>query len=126
MGRAFGFIGLLIAVAIGGYLYTRQTQALGPGGATPKTTIDVTGARNDLIAIANAERRYWATNSKYVSLDELRSNGDISLATNGRGGYAYTVETSESGFKVVATYGGPDANAPKRLSVDETMTVKTE
>ena len=126
MGRALGFIGVLIAVAIGGYIYTKQTQSVAPGGTTPQTTIDVTGVRNDLIAIASAERRYFATNSKYATIDELRSNGDISLATNGRAGYSYSSEVSDSGFKIVATYSGPDANAPKRISVDETMAVKTE
>ena len=56
MGRAFGFIVLVIVVAIGGYLYMKQTQSVTSVGSNPETTIAVTAVRNDLLAIANAER----------------------------------------------------------------------
>ena len=125
MGRALGFIGLLIAVSVGAYIYSKQAQSL-PRGATPKTTVDVVGVRNDLIVIARAEERHLATDGKYVSLDELRSNGDISMPTNSRGPYSYSVETSENTFRVVATYSGADSSAPRSISVDQTMQVTTE
>ena len=126
MGKAVGFIGVLIAVAIGAYLYTKQMQSVAPGGTTPKTTIDTAGVRNDLVAIANAERRRLASDGKYVSLDELRSNGDISMPSNSRGPYTYTVEVGDQTFKVVASYSGPDPNAPRQLSIDQNMQIKTE
>ena len=34
-----------------------------PDWKPPKTTVDVVGVRNDLMAIANAERRYWVMSS---------------------------------------------------------------
>jgi hypothetical protein len=126
MGRALGFIGLLIAVGIGAFLYTKQAQSWAPGGGSPKTTIDVVGVRNELMVIANAERRRLASDGKYVSLDDLRSNGDISMPSNTRGPYTYTVETSEVGFVVRATYSGADSSAPRAISVDQTMQLVTE
>jgi hypothetical protein len=111
-------------VAIGLYLYSNQVQTLTPGGGDVSSTIDVVGVRNDLMAIANAERRYLATNGKYGSLDDLRENGDIHIPS--RPHYNYSAETSGSSFKIVATYLGPDPKAPKRISVDETMALKTE
>jgi len=124
MGRAFGFIVLVIVVAIGGYLYMKQTQSVTSVGSNPETTIAVTAVRNDLLAIANAERRYFASNGKYASLDELRTAGDITIPA--RPNYSYSAQTNETTFKIVAVYSGPDAKAPKRITVDETMTMTTD
>jgi len=132
MSRALGFIGLLIVLGIGAYIYMRQTQAVTPGGgaggtATPRSTIDVVGVKNDLIALANAERRHFASEGKYVSIDELRSSGDISMPTNHRGPYNYEAVTSDTSFRITATYSGPaNPDVPQTLSIDETMQVKTE
>jgi hypothetical protein len=124
MGRGFGFVMVLVVGAIGFYLYSSQVQTLTPGGGDVSSTIDVVGVRNDLMAIANAERRYLAINGKYGSLDDLRENGDIHIPS--RPHYNYSAETSAGSFKIVATYLGPDPKAPKRISVDETMALKTE
>jgi hypothetical protein len=126
MSRALGLIGVLIAAAIGIYLYTQQAQTASQGTANPRQTIDVTGVKNDLIAIAQAERRYFATESRYATIDELRSHGDISMPTNGRGPFTYSVEVSETGFRILATYTGPPGpDAPRNLSIDESMQITT-
>lgn len=128
--RAFGLIGLLIVLGVGAYVYKQQIQGVsGPGGsaANPRATIDVVGVRNDLIALASAERRYFASNGKYVSLDELISNGDVSMKTPTRGPYQYSSELVDDGFRIVATYNGPpDAAVPKMLAIDTTMQISTE
>jgi len=124
MGRAFGFILVVSVVAMGGYLYTKQAKSVTSVGSNPQTTVEVTGVRNDLLAIANAERRYFASNGKYVSLDELRTGGDISVPA--RPNYSYSAQTTESTFKIIAVYSGPDAKAPKRITVDETMAITTD
>ncbi len=124
MSRALGLVGVLIAAAIGIYLYTQQAQTASQGTANPRQAMDVTGVKNDLIAIANAERRYFATEGRYATLDELRSHGDISLPTNGRGPFTYSTEVSESGFRILATYTGPPGpDAPQNLSINETMQI---
>ena len=124
MGRSLGFIMVVIVAAVGGYLYTRQATSVTQVGSTPQTTIDVTAVRNDLLGIANAERRYFASNGKYVSLEELRANGDISIPT--RPNYSYSAQTTDTSFKIIATSSGPDPKAPKRIAVDETMTITTD
>jgi hypothetical protein len=110
------------------YLYMKNTVAVSPGTdgkATPQATIDITGVKNDLNAIAQAERRYWATNSKYVSIDDLRSNGDISMAKNGRGQYEYSAVFGDNNFRIVATFNGePVSGVPHSLSIDESMVLR--
>jgi hypothetical protein len=115
---------LLIVLAAGGYLYTRQLESVSHGGTAPTVVVDVVGVRNDLTAMANAQRRYWVTNSRYASLDELRSNGDIHIPA--RPFYTYSSVATDSGFKIVATYSGSDPKAPKRITVDETMKMTTD
>jgi hypothetical protein len=124
MSRSIGFIMVVIVAAVGGYLYTKQAKSVIEVGSTPQTTIDVTAVRNDLLGIANAERRYWASKGKYATLDELRTGGDISIPT--RASYSYSAQTTETGFKIVAVYSGPDPKAPKRIAVDETMAITNE
>jgi hypothetical protein len=128
MGRILGFIGLLIALAIGGYLYTRQAQstsgALGAGN--PRTAIDVTGVRNDLLAFANAEKQQYALEGKYLSLEELRAKG-TTIPAERRGPYTYAAEIGETSFRIVATYSGAEAaGAPRSLSISESMQIQTE
>jgi hypothetical protein len=126
MGRAVGFVSLLIAVAVGGYLYTRQsTSGMPSGAASPKAAIDLTGVRNDLLAIAQAEKRYHAMNSKYGSLAELRDNGDTNVSDS-RGPYSYSVDTSENGFVVRATYSGPEETLPRAVTIDQNLQYRNE
>jgi hypothetical protein len=122
MGRLFGFVSLLVVVGAGLYLFTKDAASVTPGGGAPTTIVDVTAVRNDLLAIANAERRYFATNGKYASLDDLRTNGDIPVPT--RPTYAYTAETSDNSFRIIATYSGTDPKAPRHISVDENMALR--
>src|SRR5215472_16129395 len=104
MSRAFGFLTLIIVVAVGAYIYMRQTQsALTAGTSSPTATVDLMGVRNDLLAIAQAERSHAAANGGYVSIDELRSRGELSMSRNNRGPYSYSADISESSFRIVAT-----------------------
>ena len=122
MGRMFGFVALLVVVGVGLYLYSKQVAEVTPGGTAPGTTVDVTGVRIDLLALANAERRYFATTGKYGSLAELQTNGDIQVPH--RATYVYSAEVRDSGFRIIATYSGSDPKAPKHVSIDETMSLQ--
>jgi uncharacterized protein (UPF0333 family) len=122
--RAFGLLALIGVVAIGAYVYTKQMEtATSAAGGAPTTAIDVTAVRTDLLALANAERQYWASNGKYASLDELQSNGGTHVPA--RPSYSYSAETGETNFKIVARYSGPDPKAPKTIAIDETMAITT-
>jgi hypothetical protein len=128
MTRVLGLIGLLIAMAIGFYLYTKSTQTTSSavGAATPRAAIDVTGVRNDLLAFASAEKQQFALEGKYLSLDELRAKGTV-LPQDRRGPYSYSADVSATSFRITATYSGPEmAGAPKSLSIGETMQIETQ
>src|SRR5215470_7610653 len=101
MGRAFGFLTLIIVVAVGAYIYMKQTQGVMSAGTTnPRSTVDLMGVKNDLLAMAQAERAYAATHSKFVSLDELRSDGALSMSRDRRGPYTYSAEVSDNDFHI--------------------------
>jgi hypothetical protein len=126
MTRVLGLLGLVIALAIGWYVYTQQAQtaSTAAGAGTPRAAIDVTGVKNDLLALASAEKQQFALEGKYVSLDELRAKG-VSMPSDRRGPYTYAAEVSGTSFRVIATYSGPEgAGAPKSLSIGETMQIE--
>jgi hypothetical protein len=129
MRQAMGLLSIVVVLAIGMYIYSKQVHTVTPEGVStnPVTTIDVVGVKNDIMSIAQAERAHYATNGQYVSLDELVSSGDLSFKRDHRDFYTYSIETSDSGFRVVATYNGPpNPNAPHTISVNENMEFSRE
>jgi hypothetical protein len=130
MSRSLGFIGLIIVVAIGAVIYMKQVQSVTPpaaeGGGNPTSTIDIAGVKNDLLAIAQAERAHQATAGKYISLDELIASGELTMKRTSRGPWTYSTEVTDTSFKVIATRSGPaSAGAPARFYVDESMQVRS-
>jgi hypothetical protein len=128
MGRAFGFLTLITVVAAGAYIYMRQTKSvMSAGTSSPTATVDLMGVRNDLLVIAQAERSHAALQGSYVSIDALRSGGDLAMPRNNRGPYNYSAEVSDSGFRIVATYAGPEnSGMPGALSIDQTMQISQQ
>jgi hypothetical protein len=127
MGRSIGFVGLLIVLAIGGYLYTHQGGGADTSTATAVHSVDVAGVKSDLLVLANAERSQFALDGKYLPLDELVSRGVVTMSRTGRPPYTYSAEIGGAGFRIVATYNGtPTAGSPRRISIDETMQVSSE
>jgi hypothetical protein len=127
MGRAFGFLSVVIVMAIGLYVFSKQAQSTSAaaGANSPKAAIDITAVKGDLISIATSERRYFATEGKYASLDELISANYVTVRRQ-RPPYTYEIETSSASFRVVATRSGDNTSAtPGRLSVDENMEFQT-
>jgi hypothetical protein len=125
MGRVFGFVTVMIVVAVGAYIYMRQTQSVtAPGSSSPTSTVDLMGVRSDLLAIAQAERSHAALQGSYASIEILRSQGELAMQRDNRGPYNYSAEISDSGFRIVATWpGGEAAGAPKTISIDQTMQI---
>jgi hypothetical protein len=123
MGRVLGFMGTIITMAIGMYIYSLQIKTLTPGAASgnAEEVATITGVKNDLIGIANAERGYLASQGKYASLDELTSGNYISMKGE-RQPYIYDVETTASSFRATATR--TTKGAPAQLWITETMQVQ--
>ncbi len=123
MGRIFGFLSLVIVLGVGMYIYSKQAQSSSAlaGANNPRAAINITGVKSDLVNIASAERRYFATEGKYATLDELISTNYVSVARQ-RLPYTYDIQTSGGGFRVTATRSGDDASGtPAQLSVDQDM-----
>jgi hypothetical protein len=124
MQRVVGLLGVLIACAIGIYIFTQQAKTSSPDAGNPRTEVDVTGVRMDLINMAQAERAYYAREAHYASLDDLRSSGDLLVRNDHRGPYSYSASYSDQGFEITATYQGPpQPEAPQSLHIDQNMQV---
>jgi hypothetical protein len=123
MGRLIGFVGTVVTLAIGMYIYSLQVKTLTPGAGSGNSedVVTITGVKNDLIGIANAERGYIATEGKYASLDELKAGNYISIRAE-RPPYVYDVETTSSSFRATATR--TTKGAPAQLWITETMQVE--
>lgn len=127
MSRAIAFIAVLAAVVVGAWYYMKSTQSASPAGTNnPTATVNLAGVKNDLVTLANAERRHFASEGKYVSIDELRSAGDISMPSNQRGPYSYSADVTDSGFRITATCSGACAGLPASFSIDETMQITSQ
>ena len=118
-----GLIGLIVAAAIALMVYKYYlSPAQSPGVATPVQTIDATGAQNDLLGIAQAERAYQAEHGKYASMDELTSSGAMEMKKAGRAGYTYEVDASDDSFRATAQCG--DVQGCQNYAVDQNMMVQ--
>jgi len=124
MGRVFGFLSVVITMAIGMYIYSQQVKTLTPGTGTSNSAevATIIGVKNDLVGIANAERGYLATEGKYASLEELISGHYLSIKGE-RPPYTYDVETTSGSFKATATR--TTKGAPAQLWITEAMEVQT-
>jgi hypothetical protein len=124
MRKVGGLIGLVIALGIGYFIFKAQYTTGPVGGAQPKEQIDVVGVRSDLLAIAQAERMYLASNGTYVSLEQLQKDGGLTFSGTNRRGYNYVAEVDDGQhFRITATPVDPaKANWPT-LSIDENMQI---
>ncbi len=123
IGRVFGFVGTIVTMAIGMYIYSLQVKTLMPGAGTGngEEVTTITGVKNDLISIANAERGLMASQGKYASMGELISGNYITIKGE-RPPYVYDVEASAEGFRATATR--TTKGAPAQLWITEGMQVQ--
>jgi hypothetical protein len=122
MGRVLGLLAVMVIVALSYKLYFSHLQSTGSG--SPAQAISDVGAKNDLIAIAQAERAYQAEHGSYASLDQLISGGAMTMIKSGREGYTYDVETSSDGFRAVAHCPATASPGCTNWAVDQTMEVR--
>ena len=119
LDRCCGYWGLYLHAPDAERNVCRQQQ--------PTATVDLIGVKNDLLAIAQAERSHQAAQGSYVSIESLRSQGDLTMTRDNRGPYNYSAEISDGSFRIVATYSGPESSGmPQTLSVDQTMQVSQQ
>jgi hypothetical protein len=132
MRSVTGLISILVTAVLGAgmYLYFLKQAAPAPGMVATQA-ISLTGVKNDLIAIAQAERMYSVQNGSYTDLATLASSGTMNITRTSRDGYTYSVDPSTTGFTVTARYTAPPLEMPAGVApphfptftVDQTMEV---
>ncbi len=103
-------------------LYFSKLQSSETG--TPAQTISVVGVKNDLVAIAQAERVYQAEHGAYGSLEELKSAEAMTMLKGGRAGYSYEVETTPAGFRALAKCTPATNPGCTNWTIDQSMEVQ--
>jgi len=124
MKRVGGLVGLVIALGIGYFIFKAQYTSGPVGSAPPKEQIDVIGVRADLLAIAQAERMYLASNGTYASLEQLQQDGGLTFSGTNRRGYNYVAEVDDGQhFRLTATPVDPAKVNWPTLWIDESMQI---
>ena len=127
-----GFVSILLtaAIGLGIYMYYLKQAAPAPGMVVTQAP-SLVGVKNDLVAIAQAERMYYVQNGSYTDLSTLASSGTMNIARTSRDGYSYTAEASGNSFTVTAQHTATPAPNPAgvtpphfpTLSIDQTMEI---
>ncbi len=120
-------LALVVALGIGYYVFKTQFSQGPQGGVPPQQTIDVAGVKNDLLAIAQAERMYLASHGAYASVEQLQQDGAITFSPANRRGYNYVAEVSGGErFRIVASPSDPAKQSWPTLAIDETMQIQQQ
>src|SRR5689334_5076097 len=86
----------------------------------PRPLADVGVVKSDLFEYARAEHAFYASAGHYASLQELRSQGLLSLPPNIRWPYFYSIRTPRPDrFVIVAIAQGPFGARPIALTIDD-------
>ena len=119
--RVFGFLGVIVVLCAGWYIYQRSASDVADGGS-PQQQIDTVAIRQRLLTIAQTERQYQAGNGKYATLEQLSGENLLPGGTEQRG-YTFTASVTSDGFTITATPTAEDKTDWPTLEVTETMQV---
>ena len=120
--RNAGLIGLVLALGVGIYLFTKSSTSL-PGGGSPLEQIDTTAVRQRLLAIGQTERQYLATHDSYATLEQLTADDLLPGGTEQRG-YTFTATVNgNTGFTITATPTDANKAGWPTLEITEAMQV---
>ncbi len=127
MKKVGGLIGLILALAIGYFVFKAEMTQGPTGGAPPQQAIDTAGVEGDLVAIGHAEQMYLASHGTYASFDQLRQEAMTTFSDGSRRGYQYTIDFEVGQhFRITATPTDPAKKGWPTLSMDETMQVQKQ
>jgi hypothetical protein len=113
--RMKGMLGILVVALISLLAYKYYfADARSDGAGTPAQTINIVGVKNDLLALAQAERGYQAEHGGFASLDDLTSSGALTMAGRLQSGRALS-RRHESGLQRLLR--GPDHGSPERAKI---------
>ena len=121
-----GMLGILVVALISLLAYKYYfANAHSDGSGTPAQTINIVGVKNDLIALAQAERGYQAEHGGFASLGDLTSSGALAMQNRSRQGYTYDIENTSNGFRAIAHCPTVTNPGCTDYFVDQTMEVQT-
>ena len=103
--RAAGcLIVILIAVAVGLFVYKTQLTDEAGKPVSPEERVDTIGVHTDLIGIGSAERTYLVRHGRYGTVEELQEDGLIHFSGTNQRGYDFESEVdADRGFRITAT-----------------------
>jgi hypothetical protein len=122
--RAFGFIGLILALGVVFYVFTRPPGS-GGGAKAPQEQVDTTAIRQRLLTIGQTERQYLATHAAYATLEQLAQDELLPGGTEQRGYTFGAIATGSDHFTITATptdstkAGWPTLEVTERMEVVE-------
>ena len=127
MRALMGLVGVVLTLAIGQFVYKAylggDNDGLAMGTNNIRAAADIAGVKNDLLAMARAERAFMALNGRYVPLEELYANGELQVdPARMREGYVYSATVGETSFLITATYTGAASGMPT-FSINDTMEI---
>ena len=118
--------GLLVALGVGYFLYTKSLTSAGVADAPPQQTIDTIDIKTNLMNIGQAERIYLVSHGTYGTLEQLQQDGPPALPTENRG-YVFSVTANGAqSFTAVATPTDPNKPGWPTLTMDQTMVVTSK
>jgi hypothetical protein len=118
-----GFAGIVLALGIGYFVYSKSLTTSGGTELAPQEQIDVVGIRANLLNIGQAERMYLAAHGTYGTLEQLRQEGPSSIQTENRG-YVFSVSVNGAqSFRATAVPTDPNKAGWPTLEIDDTMAV---
>ena len=122
--RVFAIGGLVLALGVGYFVYSRNLTTSGGAHVPPQQQIDVVDIRANLLTIGQAERIYAAAHGAYGTLEQLQQDGPPAIPTENRGYVFSIVVDGARSFKVTATPTDPNKAGWPTLEIDETMTIE--
>ena len=118
--------GLVIALGVGYFFYTKSLTSAGVTDAPPQQTIDTIDIKTNLMNIGQAERMYLVSHGIYGTLEQLQQDGPPALPTENRG-YVFSVTPNGAqSFTAVATPTDPNKPGWPTLTIDQTMVVTSK
>jgi hypothetical protein len=126
MKSALTIAGLLVALGVGYFVYTKSLTSAGVADAPPQQTIDTIDIKTNLMNIGQAERTYLVAHGTYGTLEQLQQDGPPALPAENRG-YVFSVAANGAqSFTAVATPTDPNKPGWPTLTMDERMVVTSK
>jgi hypothetical protein len=120
MRLRFGIAVLVVLLGYIGFLAWRAEHIPALPARPQHQLADFGAVKSDLFVFARAERAFYASVGRYASMQELRSEGLLSLPPDIRWPYFYSIHTpAPDRFVIVAIAQGPFGARPIAITIDD-------